>query len=191
MKRSSHLLKSSNGLGASGGGPGTRTVKVGTFGDRRLPQGKKSQYSFTVEEGGKIEPGSEFNPNTDQINGRTASGAMFGPGGYDDYQVTGQVVSAQAGPELQRKGIGIEPPAYSGGGGGGSKNGGGSQNGGGTQNGSGQNNQGSNQGSNQNGGGNQEAGIGTGTILLGIGAVTVAGVAAMSLGGDGSAPPAR
>jgi hypothetical protein len=144
MKRSTHLLEreSSGGLTGAGGGlrgPGTRTVKIGTFGSRRLPNGKKSTYTFTVEEGGKIEPGPQFNSNTDQINGRTASGAMFGPGGYDDYEVTGRIVSADLGPELAMQGAEVVS------GGGGSGNGG-SGNGGSSGGGSG--------GSGSTGGGN-------------------------------------
>ena len=141
MKRSKHLLKGSPSSGPHGLAQSTRTVAIGTFDDRSIPSGESRSYSFTVEEGGSIEPGPEFNSGTDTIDGRQARGKMFGPGGYDDFEVTGKIVSYDLPAELAFHG---ETPSTSqngsGGDGGGNGSGGGgngSGSGGGGGNGSG------------------------------------------------------
>ena len=104
MKRSTHLLKGGPSSGSSGGPHGlaqsTTTIAIGTFDDRAIPRGERRTYSFTVAEGGTIEPGPEFNAGNGTIDGRQARGKIWGPGGYDDFEVTGDIVSYDLPAEL-------------------------------------------------------------------------------------------
>ena len=187
MKRSSHLVKGEG----SGLGQTTRVVKVGTFGSRRISSGSR-EYSFTVEEGGSIEPGPEFNRNHDQIDGRTAKGKIFAPGGYDGYRVTGQIVEASLPSELTFQEEEVESGETSDDSGNGSGSNGSGSNGDSSNGGSNGDSSGSGgSGSDGSGGGStngdmvksdQQAGMSTSTVLLGVGALAAVGIgiAAMS-----------
>jgi len=111
MRRSTHLLESGSPGGPSGGTPAgissaglaqpTKTVAVGTFDDLSIPRGERRSYSFTVEEGGSIEPGPEFGSSTSTIDGRQVRGQLIGPGGYEDFEVTGEIIRYALPPELK------------------------------------------------------------------------------------------
>jgi len=100
MKRSTHLLEGGPSGGPDGLAQSTQTVAIGTFDDRAIPRGERRTYSFTVAEGGTIEPGPEFNTDNGTIDGRQARGKIWGPGGYDDFEVTGDIVSYDLPAEL-------------------------------------------------------------------------------------------
>jgi len=105
MKRSTHLLEGSPSGGTAPSGPNglaqaSKTVAVGTFGDLVIPRGERRSYSFTVGEGGIIEPGPEFSPSTSTIDGRQVRGQIVGRGGYEDFEVTGEIVRYNLPPEL-------------------------------------------------------------------------------------------
>jgi hypothetical protein len=76
-------------------------VAVGTFDDLSIPRGERRSYSFTVGEGGSIEPGPEFNSSTSAIDGRQVRGQLIGPGGYEDFEVTGEIIRYALPPELK------------------------------------------------------------------------------------------
>lgn len=120
-QKSTHLTSRRSGLGQT-----TRTVQVGTFGSRSIPEGESRSYSFTVAEGGSIEPGSTFNPH-DEIQGRTAEGKVFAPGGHDEYRVTGEIISRSLPSELALRTVGgSDQGSQNGSGGSGSESNGGS-----------------------------------------------------------------
>jgi len=188
MKRSTHLMKSGVS-GPSGLAQETRLVEVGTFGSASIPSGESRSYSFQVAEGGSIEPGPDFNPNHDSINGRTASGKIFGPGGADSFRVTGQIVSSNLPAELSFRGKQASTGGQNGSGGGGNGSGGGGGNGSGGGGGNGGGGGGSDFTSGngtttgaQNGA--QQAGVSTTTMLVGGGILAAAGVAAFAMGGS-------
>jgi hypothetical protein len=186
MQRSKHLLEGGPSGGPSGGSGGlaqsTRTIKVGTFGSRRIPDGESRSYSLTVAEGGSIEPGPQFNPSHDRIDGRQAKGKIFGPGGYDGYRVTGPIVDYSLPSELTFEGSTPALRDDSGGNGSGKDQSGSNGDSNGDSNGGGS---GGGGGGSDMPGQTQQAGMSTSTLLVGGAVLAAAGVAAYSMSGDG------
>ena len=107
------------GSNARGRGLGlNETLRVGTFGDEnRIEGGGSELYEITVS-------GEIREPNTDsnQISngGKTVTGKVFAPGGFDSVSYTGEVVSANLGPNLTITGATVNNGGSGSGGSGGS-----------------------------------------------------------------------
>lgn len=108
----------------AGLGQSTREVKVGTFNSggvsRSIPSGQSEDYSFEVVNG-SAKPGDEAQHGKAEVtrlsnNRIRVSGRVWGPGGFDNWHVTGRIENVQTGPDLVFQGQKNGAGAGSGGG---------------------------------------------------------------------------
>jgi len=73
-----------------------KIIAIGTYGDRILSDNEKSE--FAVEVSGEIV--NVIGENASKVSPTRAEGTIYGPGGSNKIQYTGEVVALDLGPQL-------------------------------------------------------------------------------------------